>query len=151
IGAHYTNRGIRRLLVEVPAMCPLRSDDVRWAFSGAELPDPPTNDLILAASSDDDMLRHYGVGTRARVFRSVTPVVLPDEAQRRRIEPARKVAEAKAGLERVTEIARARSAVLQALRHAGICAPVESVRLQREPFEAAGSRVEPFAEGTRFE
>jgi CRISPR-associated protein Csb2 len=28
---------------------------------------------------------------------------------------------------------------------------VNSIRLQREPFDAAGSRVEPFAEGTRFE
>jgi CRISPR-associated protein Csb2 len=109
IGMHYADRAIRRLLIEVPAACPLRSADVRWAFSGAELFDPETGerkDLLLSASNGDDMLRHYGVGASARVFRSVTPVALPDEAKRRRIEPTRKVAEAKRGLERVIEIAR---------------------------------------------
>lgn len=154
IGMHYADRAIRRLLIEVPAACPLRSEDVRWAFSGAELFDPETGetkDLLLSASNDDDMLRHYGVGASARVFRSVTPMALPNEAKRRRIEPTRTVAEAKPGLERIIEIAGARGAVLHALRHAGIRAPVESIRLQREPFDAAGARVESFAEGTRFE
>lgn len=152
IGMHYADRAIRRLLIEVPAACPLRSADIRWAFSGAKLFAPETGeDLLLAASNGDDMLRHYGVGVSARVFRSVTPVALPDEAKRRRIEPTRKIAEAKRGLERVIEIAGARGAVLHALRHAGVRAPVESIRLQREPFDATGVRVEPFAEGTRFE
>lgn len=154
IGMHYADRAIRRLLVEVPAACPLRSEDVRWAFSGAELFDPDTGevkDVLLSPSADDDMLRHYGVGARARVFRSVTPLVLPQEGRRRRIEPARKLAEAKRGLDRVVEISGARAAVVQALRHAGVSAPAESIRLQREPFDGAGSRVEPFAEGTRFE
>jgi len=154
IGIHYADRGIRRLLVVIPAACTLRSEDVRWAFSGAELFDPDTGevkDVILSPSVEDDMLRHYGVGSRARVFRSVTPVVLPGEGKRRRIEPTRKLAEAKRGLERVVEISGARAAVVQALRHAGVSAPAESIRLQREPFDGAGSRVEPFAEGTRFE
>lgn len=154
IGMHYADRAIRRLLVEVPATCPLRSEDVRWAFSGAELFDPETGevkDVLLSPSTDDDMLGHYGVDAGARVFRSVTPVVLPEVTRRRRIEPMRKIDEAKLGLERVLEIAGARAAVVQALRHAGVHAPVESIRAQREPFNAAGSRVEPFAEGTRFE
>jgi CRISPR-associated protein Csb2 len=154
IGMHYADRAIRRLLVEVPAACPLRSDDVRWAFSGANLFDPDTGELqnmLLVPSADDDMLRHYGVDAGARVFRSVIPVVLPEVAKRRRIEPTRKLAEAKPGLERVREIEGAKAAVVQALRHAGIPTPVDSIRLQREPFEAHGSRVEPFAEGTRFE
>lgn len=154
IGMHYADRAIRRLLVEIPAACALRSDDVRWAFSGAELLDPDTGevkDVLLSPSAEDDMLRHYGVGAAARVFRSVTPVVLPEEGKRRRIEPTRKLAEAKRGLERVVEMSRARAAVVQALRHAGVSAPAESIRLQREPFDGAGSRVEPFAEGTRFE
>lgn len=153
IGMHYADRAIRRLLVEIPAACPLRSEDVRWAFSGAELFDPVTGevkDVLLSPSDDDDMLRHYSAGARARVFRSVTPLVLPEEGRRRRIEPTRKLAEAKRGLERVGEISGARAAVVQALRHAGVRAPVESIRLQREPFDGAGSRVEPFAEGTRF-
>jgi CRISPR-associated protein Csb2 len=154
IGMHYADRAIRRILIEVPAACPLRSDDVRWAFSGAELFDPDTGevrDVLLSPSADDDMLRHYGVGAKALVFRSVTPVVLPEEAKRRRIEPTRKLAEAKHGIERVMEVSGARAAVVHALRHASARAPVESIRLQREPFEGAGSRVEPFAEGTRFE
>ncbi len=154
IGIHYADRAIRRLLVEIPAACPLGSEDVRWAFSGAELFDPHTGevkDVVLSPSSEDDMLRHYGVGARARVFRSVTPLVLPEEGKRRRIEPTRKLPEAKSGLERVLEMSRARAAVVQALRHAGVSAPAESIRLRREPFDGAGSRVEPFAEGTRFE
>jgi CRISPR-associated protein Csb2 len=154
IGMHYADRAIRRLLVEIPATCPLRSDDVRWAFSGAELFDPDTGevkDVLLSPSAEDDMLRHYGVGAGARLFRSITPVVLPEEGKRRRIEPTRKLAEAKRALERVLEISAARAAVLQALRHAGVSAPAESIRLQREPFDGAGSRVEPFAKGTRFE
>lgn len=153
IGMHYADRAIRRLLIEIPAACPLRSEDVRWAFSGAELLNPDTGEvkeILLSPSNDDDMLKHYGVGTEARVFRSVTPVVLPDEGKRRRIEPTRKLAEAKPGLERVQEISAARIAVVQALRHAGVHPLAESIRLQREPFDRAGSRVEPFAEGTRF-
>lgn len=154
IGMHYTDRAIRRLLVEVPAACPIRSDDVRWAFSGTELFDPETGemkDVLLSPSADDDMLGHYGVEAGARVFRSVTPVAVPAAAKRRRIEPTRKIAEAKRGVERALEIAGARAAVVQALRHAGVHTPVESIRAQREPFDAAGSRVEPFAEGNRFE
>jgi CRISPR-associated protein Csb2 len=151
---HYADRAIRRLLVEVPAACPFRSEDVRWAFSGAELFDPETGEVknvLLSPSAADDMLGHYGVEAGARVFRSVTAVVLPQDTKRRRIEPVRKIDEAKRGLERVLELAGARAAVVQALRHAGVPTPVESIRLQREPFNAAGSRVEPFAEGTRFE
>lgn len=154
IGMHYADRAIRRLLVETPAACPLGSEDVRWAFSGADLFDPDTGegkDVLLSPSAEDDMLRHYGVGARARVFRSVTPVVLPEAGKRRRIEPTRRLTEAKSGLERVLEMSGARAAVAQALRHAGVSAPAESIRLQREPFDGAGSRVEPFAKGTRFE
>jgi CRISPR-associated protein Csb2 len=154
IGMHYADRAIRRLLVEVPAACALRSDDVRWAFSGAELFDPDTGevkDVILTPSSDERMLQHYGVDASARVFRSVTPVVVPQEGRRRRIEPTRRLLEAKSGLERVLEMSAARAAVVQALRHAGVSARAARIRLQREPFEGTGSRVEPFAEGTRFE
>jgi CRISPR-associated protein Csb2 len=154
IGMHYADRAIRRLLVELPSACPLRSEDVRWAFSGAQLCDPDTGevkDILLSPSAEHDMLRHYGVGGGGRVFRSVTPVVLPEEVKRRRIEPTRKLAEAKHALERVRELSGARAAVVQALRHAGVRAPAMSIRLQREPFDGNGSRVEPFAEGTRFE
>lgn len=152
IGMYYADRAIRRLLVEIPAACPLRGEDVRWAFSGAELFDSDTGKVaILSPSGEHNLLQHYGVGASARVFRSVTPVVLNEAGKRRRIEPSRRLAEAKHGLERVLEVSAARKAVVQALRHAAVNAQVESIRLQREPFEAGGSRVEAFAEGTRFE
>jgi CRISPR-associated protein Csb2 len=40
--------------------------------------------------------------------------------------------------------------VIQALRHAGIKAQVEEIRVQREPFETNGARAEAFSLGTRF-
>lgn len=154
IGMHYADRAIRRLLVEIPAACPLRSEDVRWAFSGAEFFGPDTDKtkgVLLSPSADEDMLRHYGVGAKARVYRSVTPVALPEEGKRRRIERIRKLAEAKRGFERVLKVAGVRAAVVQALRHAGVRAAAESIRLQREPFERNGVRAEAFAENTRFD
>jgi CRISPR-associated protein Csb2 len=48
------------------------------------------------------------------------------------------------------EQARAGAAVCQALRHAGVRTGVEAIRVQREPFDANGARVEAFAGGTRF-
>jgi CRISPR-associated protein Csb2 len=155
IGHYHADRGIRRVLVEVPASCPLRADDVYWAFSGLELHNPETGellDLILTPSSDVSMLGHYGAADRvpSRVWRTVTPAALPDAAKRRRIEPMR-VAEVKGGAERTAEQVRAAAAVNQALRHAEVRTAVESVRVQREPFEAKGERVEAFALGTRFE
>lgn len=154
IGTHYADRAIRRLLVEIPAACPLRSEDVRWAFSGAKIFAPDSDEVegvLLSPSTDHNMLQHYGINAKARVYRSVTPVVLPEEGMRRRIEPTRKLAEAKCGLERALEISEAREAVFQALRHAGVRVPAESIRLQREPFEGRGSRVELFADKTRFD
>src|SRR5690606_17607142 len=74
---------------------------------------------------------------------SVTPVVLP-EAPRGGAKAGRPVAP-------VVETARARRTVVQALHHAGIHVPVESIRLQREPFHASEARVEAFPETTRFE
>jgi CRISPR-associated protein Csb2 len=154
IGHHHVDRGIRRVLVEVPAGCPLRPDDVHWAFSGLELADPETGealDLIVTPTDDESMLTHYGVGRQAcHVWRTVTPVALPESASRRRIDPGHLRAEAKNGSERAAEQARAAGAVIQALRFAEIHTWVESIRVQREPFESTGDRVEAFAPGTRF-
>jgi CRISPR-associated protein Csb2 len=97
------------------------------------------------------MLRHYGLGDQSFTrWRTITPAALPEIAKRRRIEPSRRHAEAKAGQERAAEQQRAAIAVIQAIRHAEILAGVDSVRVQREPFEANGERVESFASGTRF-
>jgi CRISPR-associated protein Csb2 len=155
IGHQHADHGIRRVLVEVPAGCPIRADDVHWAFSGLELCDLETGevlDLALTPSNDKSMLAHYGVEDRvqARTWRTVTPAALPGHARRRRIDPARVVEEAKNGVERATELRHATAAVVHALRHAEVRPRPEFVRVQREPFEARGERAEAFATGTRF-
>jgi CRISPR-associated protein Csb2 len=155
IGDPYADHAIRRVLVEVPGGCPLRAPDVHWAFSGLEPLVPGSGEvppIVLIPSTDDGMLRRYGVGgdVTARLWRTVTPAALPEAMARRRIEPTRKEAEANGGLERIQEQHRAAGAVVQALRHAGVHASVETIRVQREPFEEHGKRIEPFATGTRF-
>jgi CRISPR-associated protein Csb2 len=94
------------------------------------------------------MLERYAA--RARKFRSVTPVVLPDGVARRRIAPTSRRNEAKGGPERASEERNAVVALRNALRHAGVRARIEGVHLQREPFEKRGSRAESFSGGTRF-
>jgi CRISPR-associated protein Csb2 len=153
IGHHHVDCGIRRVLVEVPAGCPLRADDVHWAFSGLELADPETGellDLIVTPTADESMLSHYGVEKACRVWRTVTPVALSEPMKRRRIDPQRLSADAKNGSERAAEQVRAATAIIQALRFAGIHTWADSIRVQREPFESKGERVEAFAPGTRF-
>ncbi|WP_447972937.1 type I-G CRISPR-associated protein Csb2 [Nitrospira sp. Kam-Ns4a] len=160
IGHVHADREIRRVLVEVPPSCPLRAKDVHWAFSGLDLVDVETGEVeaVLTRTEDEGFLRHYGLADAMsgaaqrghRVWRTVTPAALPEGARRRRIGPARKRAAGKAGSERAKEEAHAAFAGCQALRHAGVRAGVEAVRVQREPFEGNGTRVEPFARGTRF-
>jgi CRISPR-associated protein Csb2 len=157
IGHYHADRGIRRVLMEVPASCPLRRDDVEWAFSGLELPAPGIagpSGLVVTRTTDDDavaMLHHYGIGKEGHTrWHTVTPAALPESAARRRIDPQRMLEEAKAGKERVEEGARAGGAVVQALRHAEVRLRPEVIRVQREPFESNGERAETFAEGTRF-
>jgi CRISPR-associated protein Csb2 len=161
IGHSQVDRDIRRVLIEIPANCPLRSDDVAWAFSGLEVSpadfDPNTGEIFyspqLVPAQERDMLRHYGIekAEPVRTWRSVTPLALPEYARRRRIDSKRQREEAKNGSERRMEHERAAAAVMQALRHAGIRTPVWSIRVQREPFEAKGAHAESFAAGTRFD
>ena len=155
IGHARTERSIRRVLVAVPPDCPIATGDIAWAFSGLPLADPKTGEVRddtaeLVAVSDDTMLAHYGIEDAARLWRTVTPATLPERAARRRIDPRRAREEAKSGAERVREHAAAEWAVQQVLRHAGIGASVETIRVQREPFEGKGLRAEAFAKGTRF-
>jgi len=160
IGHHHVNRDIRRVLVEVPPTCPLRADDIAWSFSGLQVKpvkfDQTTGEVSssiqLVPSADRSMLRHYGFDAAigGRTWRTVTPIAVPEFAGRRRIEPRRRNEEAKGGEERFDEHRCAAGAILQALRHAGIRARVHLIRVQREPFEAKGSRAEAFAAGTRF-
>lgn len=154
IGHFHADAEIRRVLVEVPATCPLRSDDVCWAISGLILSGKGAgsdSQVILRRADSLDMLSHYGINNGLhRTWRTVTPVVLPENASRRRIDPSRKDVEAKSGSERRIEQERGVSALVQSLRHADILTQVESIRLQREPFTAHGQRVEEFATDTRF-
>lgn len=159
IGHVHVSRAIRRVLIEVLPNCPLRADDIAWAFSGLEVGsvmDEATGELLsslrLVPADERSMLEHYGVGERgsARVWRSVTPLAVPAHAKRRRIDPLHHREQAKPGSERLDEQQVAVGAIFQALRHADVRASVHHVRVQREPFEAKGSRAEAFAPGTRF-
>jgi CRISPR-associated protein Csb2 len=153
IGHPHADRAIRRVLVEIAPNCPLRADDLEWAFSGLALGEA---ECELAPAADHGMLPHYGLdgAQPAALWRTVTPAALPQEAARRRIDPARRRAQAKGGAERAREetaaAQAAAAAVAQALRHAGVTARGEAVRVQREPFEARGARAEAFAPDTRF-
>jgi CRISPR-associated protein Csb2 len=155
IGHRHADHAVRRILIEIPSACRMSTGDVRWAFSG--LPVVSDNGEILcelAAGGDRGMLEHFGVDNPvpARVWRSVTPVALPLKAARRRIDPDRvqERAEQKAGDERAGENALAIAALRDALRHANVKERVETIGVQREPFEHKGHRAESFAPGTRF-
>ena len=175
IGSPHVVRSIRRVLLEVPPDCPLRSEDIAWAFSDLPVADqvcPETGEVIreigLVPTDDFGMFRHYGIeagkGEIHRVWRTVTPAALPAQAARRRIDPGRlrterlaarstaqaQFKEAKGSGERLDEEGRGGAAVMQALRHVGISAPPSTIRVQREPFEGRGARAEDFADGTRF-
>ncbi len=155
VGHVHADREIRRVLVEVPPTCPLRADDVHWAFAGLEVVDMGTGEIraFLTRAEDERFLRHYGLTDDGdyRVWHTVTPAALPEQARRRRIDPPRRSQAVKEGEERFKELLQAAVAVRQALRHAGVRTAVETMRVQREPFEGKGARVEPFAEGTRFD
>jgi CRISPR-associated protein Csb2 len=158
IGHTHAERSIRRVLVGVPPDCPIATADIAWAFSGLALDfDPETGEVppggaTLVTANDRAMLDHYGVESEkaSRIWRTVTPTALPERVARRRIDPSRMREEAKGAAERLCEHAAAEWAVRQALRHAGIVAPAQTIRVQREPFESRGQRAETFASGTRF-
>lgn len=155
IGHQHVDSAIRRVLVEVPTACPLRRDDVCWAFSGLSLSEAEANSgssVMLTRTDELGILAHYGVdSSRHRTWQTVTPIALSEQGRRRRIDPMRAKAEAKSGLERREEQQRAAFALIQSLRHADIRCHVESIQIQREPFTANGQRVETFAVETRFE
>jgi CRISPR-associated protein Csb2 len=151
IGHEHVDHAVRRILLEVPSGAPLQVADVEWAFSGLEIANPNTGvvgPFVLMPTELDAMARRY-IGPSRR-WRSVTAVALPEGAKRRRIDPARQRQESKNAIERIGEEDRAGVAVQIALRHANVRGTVVTVRVQREPFEAKGARVEAFADGKRF-
>lgn len=146
IGARQSkDRGVRRVLVEIPPDCPIDPDTIDWAFSGLVLP-ARLGAGALAPAAPTAMPAHYGVGadTGFRAWTSVTPLAL-GRATRRRVDPSEK--KAKPASERAAEEESAAAALGAALRHAGVAARLVSVRVQREPFDSAGRRAEEFADG----
>ena len=146
IGTEHTDPSVRRIMVEVPADCPIRIDDLEWAFAGLPACDPQTGESWngrLVSTDDARMANRFAAP--ARVFRSITPVALTG-ASRRRIE----LADSKSADERAREECRAAGSAVQALRHAGVRARPTDIRVQREPFQRRGVRAELFAAGSRF-
>ena len=149
VGHAHADNAIRRVLVERPCDCPIRADDLNWALSGLDLAvDPDTGEVpeqsgpVLAPADNRSMLRHYGIepSSSARTWRTVTPAALPVP----RLQGCAK------GSERLENELQAAHAVAQALRHAGVAACADAVRVQREPFFSAGIQAEAFASATRF-
>lgn len=146
IGHSHADCAIRRILVEVPPNCPLRADDIEWAFSGLENIDPATGEIVwnLIHAREGGMLDHYGIGgtkqSGFRVWRTITPVALPVVRIGRRTSGGKRLE----GEEKTIRT------VVQALRHAGVTMPIESVRIQREPFDSKGVRAEEFSMPERF-
>ena len=146
------DRDIRRVLVEVPAGCPLPSADVIWAFTGQEINHPVYDkSLDVTPAEASDMLNHYGVDQGSHIWRSVTPVALPERATRRYAKSPRDVRLEKSGTERLQVHNLVASAVFSALWQAHVRSHPVTIRVQREPFEANGRRAETFASGTCFD
>ena len=146
IGTEHTDPSIRRLMVEVPAECPIRLDDLVWAFAGLQACDPETGESWnghLVSTDDARMAQRFA--KPARELRSITPVALSG-ASRRRLDST----DTKSADERSREERAAAGSVVQALRHAGIRARPTNIRVQREPFQKRGVRARLFAAGSRF-
>jgi CRISPR-associated protein Csb2 len=133
IGHPQASPSIRRIIVEVPPDCPIDVRDVQWAFLGLPVANQAastavTNEAaVLVPAQADLMAEHYGFDEAFSRWRSVTPVAFP--------------AARGSGLNA--------SALVNALRHAGVFAEIREVRIQREPFHAKGAPAERF-ETPRF-
>ncbi|MDE0039372.1 MAG: type I-U CRISPR-associated protein Csb2 [Gammaproteobacteria bacterium] len=144
IGTEHTDPSLRRVTIEVPADCPIRMDDLKWAFAG--LPAPQLNEpeeSRLVSTDDARMAQRFAKPVRE--FRTITPVALASASRR-----SLALGDNKPANERIREEHRAAGAVVQALRHAGIRAKPTDIRVQREPFQRRGVRAELFAAGSRF-
>ena len=133
-------------MIEIPSDCPIRVDDLKWAFAGLRPYEQHTGKVWPGrlVSSDDTRMANRFV-RRGHMFRSMTAVALSGAPRRRIGADGEKAAD-----ERIREERRARGTMLQALRHAGVRTRTPDVRVQREPFQRRGARAELFAEGSRF-
>ncbi len=141
VGTGHTDPSIRRVLVEIPTGCPLRLDDLNWAFSGVS--SPGSRQGVLVSTTDSRMADRFF--RPALAFETVTPVAL-SSAQRRRIGATGQ----KSAQERQQEERVAIGAVLQSLRHIGVKDRPIDVQLRKEPFQRRGALAECFAQGSRF-
>ena len=147
VGHPHADMMIRRLAVYVPQSCPLREDDLEWAFTQTNWTD--ANGVILTELQrmhDASMAERYG--RKSRCWRSVTPLALTAAWQRIDSKDTREETKSAAG--RVREESLWEHAVHQALRHADVKVLPVAVRVQREPFDSHGERADAFASGTRF-
>ena len=141
VGTEHTDPSIRRVLVEVPPECPLRLDDLKWAFAGVVT--PGSAQATLTSTRESGMADRFC--RSALAFQTITPVALT-RAQRRRIgETGQKSAQ-----ERQQEESVAVGAVVHALRHLGITNRPIEVHVRKEPFQKRGALAESFAQGSRF-
>ncbi len=153
IGHDQADQQIRRVMIEIPAGCALRSEDILWGLSG-QAHTIHGRKIDLIRSQPHRQLEHYGItaGSAFRVWRTVTPIALSN-VPRRRIEPDRNKRgpeELKGAAERRFEQEAATNALRHALRHAGVASRLSSVRLQREPCTSQGQKADDFASGDRF-
>jgi len=147
LGTPHTDPSIRRVVVQVPADCPVEASDIRWALAGQRVPSlssaqgESAGAARLVESGGDAMLWKYGfVGEPCDRWRTVTPAVLPVHLRSGR----------RTGSERSQFEDLAALSVADAVRHAGIPARVREVRCQREPYFTRGKPANEFARD-RFE
>ena len=148
VGGARADASIRQLAAYVPQSCPLRADDLAWAFAQVCWTDGAgaiAAELRRIGEGED---LAAGIERRGRGWQSVTPLALPAARRRRGGSTPRRVA--REGTARAGEEARVAGAVRTALRHARIDTPARAVSVQREPFDVHGGRAEAFAAGTRF-
>ncbi len=138
VGHPHADMAIRRLAVDAPQACPLRADDLAWAFRAVWTDGDGVVVRELQSADENDSMVDRFTG-RARTWRSVTPLALPVARGSIGNGTARRDREASAA-----------GAVRRALRHAGVHVAPLDIRVQREPFDTHGERAESFADGTRF-
>lgn len=149
IGHQHSDGLIRRVLVSVPGNFPLPAESVRRALTGCEVEfgsrAPFLRVQLVPIEADDERERRMSsryLGS-ARVWRSVSPAVLPghrrpSRTMREQTAPGTKEWQMRADARR-----RKDEAVLfeKSLQHAGL-EKVRAFRLRREPFGAQQPRAD---------
>ncbi len=141
IGHKQADQAIRRVLVDVSPNSHLDTDDIVWLFSGLRLSNPATGELLgeLVRSTELSMLKHYCIGEGDRelhctTWRTITPAMLKVPLISHRAAGATRMAHE-------TAVVRA---AMDAIRNLNVPAPVEAIRVQREPFDVKGAHTRRF-------